>query len=183
MTETKPKIEGKGHSRRPARNVRPARKEFLNKVLGLESHTFDIGNAKYTAKYQKTVDAIADHIQKKYKGGPEIAKAIRDLILPMIAIPEYPRPSLTTAAIDPGEVFLWQQDVTKAKKRIALLAEDKNRSYPLVLGKCLPEPMSKIKGTDMYVQVDCNQGVVQLLLIIGGYCCRFDGNQHRASTC
>jgi hypothetical protein len=42
MTETKSKIEGKRHPRRLARNVGPARKEFLTKVLGLESHTFDI---------------------------------------------------------------------------------------------------------------------------------------------
>jgi hypothetical protein len=76
MTETKPKIEGKRHSRRPARNAGPARKKFLTKLLGLESHTINIGNTKYTAKYQKTVDAIANHIQKEYKGGPEIAKAI-----------------------------------------------------------------------------------------------------------
>jgi hypothetical protein len=32
MTKTKPKIEGKGHSRRPARNAGQARKEFLTKV-------------------------------------------------------------------------------------------------------------------------------------------------------
>jgi hypothetical protein len=122
MTETKPKIEEKCHPRRPARkDVGPA-KEFVTKVLGLESHTFNIGNAKYMAKFQKTVDSIANHIQKKYKGGPEIAKAIRDLSLPTIVIPNYPRPSLVTAVINPGEVFLWQQDVTKAKKRIALLA-------------------------------------------------------------
>jgi hypothetical protein len=87
MTETKPKIEGKHHSRRPGRNVGPARKEFLTKVLRLESHTLDIGNVKYMAKYQKTVDAIANYIQKEYKGGPEIAKAIRDLTLLTIAIP------------------------------------------------------------------------------------------------
>ncbi len=31
----------------------------------MESHTFDIGNVKYAAKYQKTVDAIANHIQKE----------------------------------------------------------------------------------------------------------------------
>jgi hypothetical protein len=65
MTETKPKIEGKHHSRKPARNLGPARKEFLAKELGLESHTFDIGSAKYVAKYQKTVVAIANHIQKE----------------------------------------------------------------------------------------------------------------------
>jgi hypothetical protein len=177
MTETKPKIEVKHHPRRPARNAGPARKEFVAKALRLESHTFDIGNSKYAAKYQKTVDAIANHIQKEYKGGPEITKAIRDLSLPMIAILEYPRPSSTTAAINPGEVFLWQQDVTKAKKRIALLAKNKKCSYTLDLGQCSPELDGKIKGTDVYIQADCNQDVVQLLLIIRGYCCRFDNNQ------
>jgi hypothetical protein len=98
MTENKPKIEGK-HKRRPARNVGPARKEFVTKVLGLESHIFDIRNAKYVTKYQKTADAIANHIQKKYKGGPEIAKEIRDLSLLMIAILEHSRPSLAAAAV------------------------------------------------------------------------------------
>jgi hypothetical protein len=111
----------------------------VTKVLGLESHSFDIGNAKYAAWCQKTGDPIANHIQKEYKGGPEIAKAIRDLSLPMIAITEYPRPFSTTAADDPGEVFLWQQDVTKAKKRIVLLAENKKRLYALVLGQCSSE--------------------------------------------
>ncbi len=117
------------------------------------------------------------HLEKEYKGGPEIAKAIRDLSLPTTAFPEYPRPSLKTAAINPGEVFLWQQDVTKAKKRIALLAENKKRSYALVLGQCSPELKSKIKGLDSYVQVSCDQDMVQLLLIIRGYYCRFDDNQ------
>ncbi len=78
----KPKIEGKHPYRRPARSGAPARKEFVSKVVGLKTHTFDIGNAKYAAKYQKSVDAIANHIQKEHKGGPEIAKAIRDMNLP-----------------------------------------------------------------------------------------------------
>jgi hypothetical protein len=44
----------------------------------------------------------------------------------------------------------------------------------------------------LYVQANCNQDVVQLLLIIRGYCCRFINNQqsiyalesakHRIST-
>jgi hypothetical protein len=147
---------------------------------------------KYTAKYQKTVNAISNHIQKEYKGVPEISKAIRDLSLPMIAIPEYPRLSLMTAAINPGEVFLWQRDITEAKKRIARLAKNKKHLYTLVLGQCSPDLESKIKDADSYVQADCNQDVVQLLLIIRGYCCRFNDNQqsiyalesteHRVST-
>ncbi len=42
----------------------------------MENHTFDMGNAMYTVKYQKAVDAVANHIQLSYKGGPKIAKAI-----------------------------------------------------------------------------------------------------------
>ena len=191
MTDAKPKIEGKRQSRRPARNGAPARKEFVTKVVGLESHTFDIGNAKYAAKYQKTVDAIANHIQKEYKGGPEIAKAIRDMSLPTITIPAYPT-AAGAAAVDPGDVFLWQQDVTEAKKRKALLEENTKRAYALVLGQCSTELDSKIKGSDAYPQADQDQDVVQLLIIIRGHCCRFDENQqstyalenakHRVST-
>ena len=46
----KPKIEGARKYRKPNRAVGPIKKEFSTKVLGLESHTFDIGNAKYAAK-------------------------------------------------------------------------------------------------------------------------------------
>jgi hypothetical protein len=78
--------------------------------------------------------------------------------------------------INPGEVFLWQQDITEVKKRIALLTENEKPLYALILGQCSAELKSKIKGMDSYVQADCNQDVVQLLLIIRGYCCRFNNN-------
>jgi hypothetical protein len=55
-----PKIEGKKNfNRKPARHAGLAKKDFVSKVVGLESHTFDVGEAKYAAKYQKSVDAIA----------------------------------------------------------------------------------------------------------------------------
>ena len=90
----KPKVEGnkKIFYCRSGRNAGPARKEFITKVAGQENHTFDVGNAKYAVKYQKTVDMVANHIQRDYKGGPEIAKAIRDMILKTIVAPNYPSP-------------------------------------------------------------------------------------------
>jgi hypothetical protein len=45
-------------------------------------------------------------------------------------------------------VFLWQQDVQEAKKRITLLVEKKKRAYALVLGQCSMKLVSKIKGLD-----------------------------------
>jgi hypothetical protein len=56
-------------------------------VLRLESHTFDIRKAKYTAAYKKMVDAIANHIQREYKGRADIAKAIKELSPPTLRVP------------------------------------------------------------------------------------------------
>ena len=79
MSEATPKVDGAKKFRRPTRAAGPIKKDFVTKVLVLESHTFDIGNMKYTAKYKKTVDAIANYIQREYKGGADIAKAIKEL--------------------------------------------------------------------------------------------------------
>ncbi len=95
-------------------------------------------------------------------------------------IPGYPATKAGATAVNPGDIFLWQQDVHEAKKRISLFLENKKRMYALVLGQCFLELDSKIKGSDAYVKADTNQDVVQLLAIIRGYCCRF--NNHQQST-
>jgi hypothetical protein len=121
------------------------------------------------------VEAIANHIQKDYKGGPKIAKALQDLSLPVIDIPNYPTGIGRT--VDPGTVYLWQEDVKEAKRKIALLEENKKRAYALIIEQCSPELVSKIRGSDLYAQTDMGQNAVKLLLIIWGYCCSFDANQ------
>jgi hypothetical protein len=126
------------------------------------------------------VEAIANHIQKDYKGGADIAKAPQDLRLPMISIPNYP--TGTGGVVDPGTEYLWKEDVKEAKRKIALLDKNKKRAYALVIGQCLPKLFSKIRGSDLYGQADADQDAVQLLLIIRGYCCSFDANQQSTFT-
>jgi hypothetical protein len=61
-----------------------------------------LGGVKFAAKYQKLVDAIANHVQKEYKGGSEMAKTIRELKLPQIDIPVYPVPTGGAQMLAPG---------------------------------------------------------------------------------
>ncbi len=89
------------------------------------------------AQYQKSVDAI----------GPKIAKAIKELSLPTILITNYPTANLG-GNVNPGDMFMWQQDVQVAKKRTTLLVENKKHAYALILGQCSTELVSKIKGSD-----------------------------------
>ncbi len=128
MSEDKPKIEGAKKFRRPTRAAGPTKKEFVTKILGLKSHTFDIGNAKYAAKYKKMVDAIANHIQREYKGGADIAKAIKELSLPTLRDPGYPTAKAGATIVNPGEIFLWQQDAAVVKKQIVQLEDNKKRA-------------------------------------------------------
>jgi hypothetical protein len=176
MSETKPKIEGARKFCRPARAAGPTKKEFLTKVLGLESHTSDIRNAKYAVKYKKTVNAIANHIQRDYKGGADIAKAIKELSLPTLHVLGYPKAKVGATAVNPGDIYLWQQDVTTVKKQIIQLEENKKHAYALVIGQCLPNH-SKLKGSAAFAQAKVNHNVVQFTLVIQGYCCRFDDHQ------
>ena len=193
ISEATPKSEGAKKFRRPIRAAgQPIKKQFVTKVLGLESHTFDIGDAKYAAKYRKMVDAIANYIQREYKGGADITKAIKVLSLPTLQVPGYPKAKAGETAVDPGDIYIWQQNAAAVKKQIVQLEENKKRAYALVIGQCLPDLVSKLQGSTAFVQAEADQDVVQLLLVIQGYCCCFDDHQqstyaleqakHRVST-
>ncbi len=146
MSEAKPKIEGSKKFCRPMRAaVQPTKKLFVTKVLGLESHTFDIGNAKYVAKYKKTVDAIANYIQREHKGGADIAKAIKELSLLTLQVPGYPKAKAGETVVDPGDVYIWQQDAAVVKKQIVQLEENKKHVYALVISQCSPDLDSKLQ--------------------------------------
>ena len=71
-------------------------------------------------------------------------------------------------------MYIWQQDVAAIKKRIVQLEENKKCAYALVIGQCSPELDSKLQGSAAFVQAKADQDVVQLLLVIRGYCCRFE---------
>jgi hypothetical protein len=65
--------------------------------------------------FQKSVDAIVIHVQHEYKGGSDIAKVIRDLVLPSMSLPPY----LSGTSGNPpdlGEIYFWQQSITKTNK-------------------------------------------------------------------
>jgi hypothetical protein len=112
------KVEGK-RAQRPTNRSGPFWKEYTSKVLGLESHIFDVGNAKYTANFQKSVDAIAIHIQREYKGIPDIANAIRDLVLPSMSLPPYPTGTSGNPP-DRGEIYLRQVSLRQINASFSL---------------------------------------------------------------
>jgi hypothetical protein len=66
------------------------------------------------------------------------------------------------------------------KKQIIQLEENKKHVYALVIGQCSSNLDSKLQGSATFAQAKADQDVVQLLLVIQGYCCPF--NDHQQST-
>ncbi len=104
-----------------------------------------------------------------------------DLVLPTITVPTY-LVAMTGGQVDPGEVFLWQQEVQETKKRSVQLEENKKGTYVLVIGKCSPKLGSKIQGSGAFKAANKDQDVVALLLIVQSHCCQFNNHQQGTWT-
>ena len=102
------------------------------------------------------------------------------MCLPSLQIPGFPKARTGETIVNPGDIYLWQQDAAAVKKQIVQLEENKKHAYALVIGQCLPDLDSKLRGSTALVQAEADQDVVQLLLVIRGYCCCF--NDHQQST-
>ena len=78
-TETKPKVEG-GKNRHDLRRYNGSngittttRTEYKTKITGLEEDTYDVGEAKFAAKFQNSTKNIALYVQCEYTDGASMA--------------------------------------------------------------------------------------------------------------
>ena len=189
-----PKVEGQQSGKktfRRQRNRTTVKKEFVSSNIGVKTFMFDVGHAKYAAKYQQSIEGLALHIQSTYTNGSSIVKSIRELKLVVINVDDYPT-GTGGGAPDQRQIHLWQQTINVQVKEQRVLAENVKKAYALILGQCSPMLSSKIKGSDKYTDTSKDSDVVKLLKIIRGYCCNVTDHQqttvalqnakHRVST-
>ena len=149
--------------------------EHKTKVTGLKEDTYDIGEAKFAAKFQKSTENIALYVQREYTDGASLAHDMKLMRATPIALPQ--PPNAGTSDLD---AFIWKEEYKEAKKKKVALEENNKKAFALVYGQCSPKLISKIKGSNLWQKADKDQDIVQLLIIIRGYCCEFD--EHQQST-
>ncbi len=64
--------------------------------------------------------------------------------LPSLQIPGFPKARTGETVVDPGDIYLWQQDAAAVKKQIVQLEENKKHEYALVIEQCSPDLGSKL---------------------------------------
>ena len=92
-TETKPKVEG-GKNHRDCRCYNESngittttRTEYKTKITGLEEDSYDVGEAKFAAKFQKSTKNIALYVQRKYTDGVSMAHDMKLMKVTNITLP------------------------------------------------------------------------------------------------
>jgi hypothetical protein len=75
------------------------------------------------------------------------------LSLPTLQVPGYPKATTAETVVDPGDVYIWQQDVAMVKKQIVQFEENKKHAYALVIEQCSPNLDSKLQRSAAFDDV------------------------------
>jgi hypothetical protein len=111
-----------------------------------------------TAAYATTTDAVIQHIQKSYKGGQDIAKALEDMqVVDVTAVEPTRIISLETDATarvvdQAGLDIKYQEELRRHLDRKNALREGLNKAYALIFTNyCTKMMQSRIKEHPDYV--------------------------------
>ena len=97
-------------------------------TTAIESHVFDCSSTYSIDTYNKTMNALADHVGSTYKSSGLIRTLIETLIKPAVAVADYPENGTTT------EKKLWEKRVDIALKKEQQLEDNIENLFSVVLG-------------------------------------------------
>ena len=101
--------------------------DHKTKTAGLKEDTYDVGEARFAAKFQKTTDSIALYVQREYTDGASVAFDMKTMIATIIALP--PAPTSRASKINK---FIWKEEYKEAKKNKIALDSNNKKSLALI---------------------------------------------------
>jgi hypothetical protein len=163
------------------RENQATRTSYKSKIAELEDEVFDVGAASDPGKFSKSLKSIENYIQMNYKTCDNIVKAIQQLKRLTLDYPKQPtRAKYADASgkVDEDEFemakFAWKEDYKGMKYRKDKYKDNESNTWALVYRQCSPELKNKLEGTSGYDKAKADNDVVNLLIMIRGYCCQFD---------
>ncbi len=142
---------------------------------------FDVGASSDPAKFSKLLKSIENHIQKTSKTPDDIVKAIQQLKHPTLDYPKQPKKSECLDsngnpdkdAFDMAK-FEWKEEYKGMKYQKDKYNDNESNAWALIFDQCMPELKIKLEGTSGFDKSKGDNNMVQLLVMICSYCCRFD---------
>lgn len=175
MADVKPKVEGaERHSgRRKPRSTYTKKKEFKSSVAEIESDTFNCGDTKYAAKFNKSKENIANYLQCTVTyGGPDIGQIVREMKSFTVMPPPDPDPD------DRIAFEKWRLNIRWVDKQMEQINENTKCAFAVVYNQCSSAMKMELKGSTGIKAVLASQDVVELLKLIQSICTEWGGQRH-----
>ena len=160
-------------------------KAFRSKIDGLEDAVFESGAVKHAAQFTKTLEEIANYVQRKYNS--DVAKMIKDVERPVFEFPPRPLPktivnpdgTITTEKVDEMDIYIWKKGYELSHSKKAELIEKEKRVFPIILEQCSPSLRSQLEGMKTFEEAREKNDIVEVRKLIRGLCCKHDQNNDK----
>ena len=178
---------GRGRGRSNPTNKKPqakpqsvASKKFQGNCDQLQGCIFDCSDSRQADLFVTTLKRLSEHVGSTYTNGGDIRSSIVNEIKFDIPIPTAPV-LVDPLAPTPAETVLnmiFKGKITAYIKRDAILDDNIQKAYSLVLGQCTDLLQSKLKQQQNWAAIALAQDVIQLIVLIKSITFKFEDQKY-----
>ena len=174
----------------PRQPVQQTSSRFKGNCLSLEGQIFDCSDYKQADKYQSTVKRISEYVGSEFKHGGDIRSSIVNEAKITVPLPISPMIMDPDAPTVPEKLLLmiFKGEVDAYIKRRAILDDNVQKAYSLILGQCTDLLQSKLKQQRQWLLTSLDQDAIALLALIKAITFKFEDQKflplalHQAKT-
>jgi Reverse transcriptase (RNA-dependent DNA polymerase) len=155
-------------------------KKFQGNSEKLQGCIFDCSDNKQADTFVTTIKRISEYIGSEYKHGGDIRSSIVNETKFTIPIPAAPT-IVDPAALTPLEVvanMIFKGKIDAYIKRDAVLEDNIQKAYSLVLGQCTDLLQSKLKQQSTWAAIALAQDVIDLVKLIKTITFKFEDQKY-----
>jgi len=137
---------------------------------------FDHSDYKQADKYQRTVKRISKYAGSEFKHGGDICSSIVNeakITVLLLTTPTVTDPLMPTAQ-EQLQLMLFKGKVDAFIKRCAILDDNVQKAYSLILGQCTNLLQSKLKQQRQWLRTSLDQDAISLLAMIKAITFKFE---------
>ena len=156
---------------------------FQGNCDSLSGHIFDCSDYKQADKYVTSLKRVSEHVGAEFKFGGDIQLSIVNEHLFTVPLPVAPTivgPANPTSAEHLANM-IFKGEIDQYIKRKAILIDNVQKAYILVIGQYTDLLQSKMKQQANWVQTSTDQDVIALLVIIKAITYKFEDQKFFAS--
>jgi hypothetical protein len=164
-------------SGRGSQKTSPATGKFKGNCAELSGYVFDCADYRQADKYMTNIKRIAEYLGAEYKQGVDIRSTIENETTFQVPVPVEPVLVTPATALTVAQTLIFKGQINEYIRREAILQENMQKAYSLILGQCTELLRAKLKQSADWTQVSSTFDVLELTRLIKSIVFKFDGQK------